>query len=50
MILSNDASNNSLNRVHAVPLTSEVERLYPSEAYVEVEGRQHKAGVGLGWR
>lgn len=43
VILSNDASNKYLNRLQVVPLTSKVDRLYPSEAYVMVKGKQRKA-------
>ena len=42
-IVSNDVSNRFLNRTQVVPLTSRVGRLYPSEAYVTLSGRQHKA-------
>ena len=43
VIISNDTSNKFLNRLQVVPLTSNVDRLYPSDAYVTVNGRQHKA-------
>jgi len=43
VIVSSDASNKFLNRVQVVPLTSHVDRLYPSEAYVMLNGKQSKA-------
>lgn len=43
VIISNDAANRHLNRLQVVPLTSKLGRLYPSESYVMVGGKQHKA-------
>ncbi len=43
VIISNDSGNAALNRVQVVPLTSNTGRLYPSEAFVTIEGRQSKA-------
>ena len=43
VIVSNDASNKYLNRVQVIPITSNVEHLYPSEAYITLNGQQRKA-------
>jgi mRNA interferase MazF len=43
VIVSNDAANKHLNRIQVVPLTNNVERVYPSEALVTVRGKRHKA-------
>lgn len=43
IVVSNDSANHYLNRVQVVPLTSNVKRLYPAEAYVRVNGVRNKA-------
>ena len=43
MIVSNDAANQYLNHVQAVPLTGSPEKPYPREAYVTFRRSQSKA-------
>ena len=43
VIVSNDASNQFLNRVQVVSITSSVSRVYPSEALITVGGERRKA-------
>lgn len=43
VIVSNNSSNKHLNRVQVVPLTTSTSRLFPSEAYVRVRRKKHKA-------
>ncbi len=43
VIVSNNAANKHLNRVQVVPLTTNVKKLFPSEAYITLNGKQNKA-------
>ncbi len=42
VIVSNDAANRFLNRLQVVPMTSRMDRVYPSEAVVHVGRQQRK--------
>jgi mRNA interferase MazF len=43
VVLSNDTANALLNRVQVVPVSSQVGRLYPGEAYISLNGERRKA-------
>ena len=43
VIVSNDPANKALSRVQVVPISDDVARLYPCEAYVRLNGEQRKA-------
>lgn len=43
IIVSNDAANRHLSRVVVIPLTSNIARVYPGEALVELAGGRRKA-------
>ena len=43
VIISNDASNNALNRLQVIPFTSNTAKIYPCEAMVTIKGKTSKA-------
>jgi mRNA interferase MazF len=43
VIVSNDFANEISNRVQVIPLTSNIDKCYPCETYVLVNGKRSKA-------
>jgi mRNA interferase MazF len=43
VVMSNNSSNEVLNRIQVVPLTSNIEKCYPCEAYIFLNGIKNKA-------
>jgi mRNA interferase MazF len=43
VVVSNNAANSVLNRIVVVPLTSQTDKVYPSEALIRLEGKEAKA-------
>jgi len=43
IIISNNGANTALNRLIAVPLTSQIAKVYPGQAMVTVNGEPRKA-------
>ncbi len=43
VVVSTDRANPYLNRVAIVPLSSKSEKIYPSEARIMLDGKEHKA-------
>lgn len=45
VIVGNDTSNRHLARVQVIPLSSSIERIYPSETVVTISGQKSKVGL-----
>jgi mRNA interferase MazF len=43
VVVSNDTANALMNRVQVVPVSSQVDRLYPAEAAITLNGERRKA-------
>ncbi|HVX16318.1 MAG TPA: type II toxin-antitoxin system PemK/MazF family toxin [Pirellulales bacterium] len=43
IIVSNNTANQFANRVQVVPISSRIEKLYPCETLVDIDGRKCKA-------
>jgi mRNA-degrading endonuclease toxin of MazEF toxin-antitoxin module len=45
VIVSNDVANTMMSRVQVVPVTSNIDKLYPSEAYVTVANKKWRINL-----
>lgn len=45
IVISNDVSNEFLERVQVMPITSNVAKIYPSETIVVLRGKKNKAAA-----
>jgi mRNA interferase MazF len=43
VLISNDVSNKFFNRLQVIPLSTQISRIYPSEAQVTFNGQSNKA-------
>jgi mRNA interferase MazF len=43
VVVSNDSANTALNRVIVVPISSQVDKVYPGEALITLNGERRKA-------
>jgi mRNA interferase MazF len=43
VVLSQDTANALLDRIQVVPVSTQVSRLYPAEAYISLNGERRKA-------
>lgn len=43
LVISNNAANAALNRVIVIPMTSQISKIYPGEALVNLNGEKRKA-------
>jgi mRNA interferase MazF len=43
IVISNNDANRRLNRILVIPLTSNIDKIFPGETLVAVNGKSHKA-------
>lgn len=42
LIMSNDSANRHLNRLQVLPLSTKIDKIYPGEALITINGKQAK--------